>query len=224
LFQDRRHAGRVLAAALSRYRGRGDLVVLALPRGGVPVAYEVAKQLSAPLDVFVVRKLGVPGYEELAMGAIASGGVLVLNQDVVNQLGLSQGVIDAVASKEREELARRERLYRGDRPPVEVRGRTVILVDDGLATGSTMRAAVAGLKARGPSGIVIGVPIAVPSTCEELASEVDDIVCAVTPEPFYAVGLWYSDFSQTTDEEVRELLEAAWREQAEREHAAALVE
>ncbi len=201
-----------------------DLVVLALPRGGVPVAYEVAKQLSAPLDVFVVRKLGVPGYEELAMGAIASGGVLVLNQDVVNQLGLSQGVIDAVASKEREELARRERLYRGDRPPVEVRGRTVILVDDGLATGSTMRAAVAGLKARGPSGIVIGVPIAVPSTCEELASEVDDIVCAVTPEPFYAVGLWYSDFSQTTDEEVRELLEAAWREEAEREHAAAPVE
>jgi len=190
----------------------------------VPVAYEVAKQLSAPLDVFVVRKLGVPGYEELAMGAIASGGVLVLNQDVVNQLGLSQGVIDAVASKEREELARRERLYRGDRPPVEVRGRTVILVDDGLATGSTMRAAVAGLKARGPSGIVIGVPIAVPSTCEELASEVDDIVCAVTPEPFYAVGLWYSDFSQTTDEEVRELLEAAWREEAEREHAAAPVE
>lgn len=224
MFQDRRHAGRVLAAALSRYRGRDDLVVLALPRGGVPVAYEVAKQLSAPLDVFVVRKLGVPGYEELAMGAIASGGVLVLNQDVVNQLGLSQGVIDAVASKEREELARRERLYRGDRPPVEVRGRTVILVDDGLATGSTMRAAVAGLKARGPSGIVIGVPIAVPSTCEELASEVDDIVCAVTPEPFYAVGLWYSDFSQTTDEEVRELLEAAWREQAEREHAAAPVE
>ena len=224
MFQDRRHAGRVLAAALSRYRGRGDLVVLALPRGGVPVAYEVAKQLSAPLDVFVVRKLGVPGYEELAMGAIASGGVLVLNQDVVNQLGLSQGVIDAVASKEREELARRERLYRGDRPPVEVRGRTVILVDDGLATGSTMRAAVAGLKARGPSGIVIGVPIAVPSTCEELASEVDDIVCAVTPEPFYAVGLWYSDFSQTTDEEVRELLEAAWREEAEREHAAAPVE
>ncbi len=224
MFQDRRHAGRVLAAALSRYRGRDDLVVLALPRGGVPVAYEVAKQLSAPLDVFVVRKLGVPGYEELAMGAIASGGVLVLNQDVVNQLGLSQGVIDAVASKEREELARRERLYRGDRPPVEVRGRTVILVDDGLATGSTMRAAVAGLKARGPSGIVIGVPIAVPSTCEELASEVDDIVCAVTPEPFYAVGLWYSDFSQTTDEEVRELLEAAWREEAEREHAAAPVE
>jgi predicted phosphoribosyltransferase len=190
----------------------------------VPVAYEVAKQLSAPLDVFVVRKLGVPGYEELAMGAIASGGVLVLNQDVVNQLGLAQGVIDAVASKEREELARRERLYRGDRPPVEVVGRTVILVDDGLATGSTMRAAVAGLKARGPSRIVIGVPIAVPSTCEELASEVDDIVCAVTPEPFYAVGLWYSDFSQTTDEEVRQLLEAAWREQTEGEHAAALVE
>jgi putative phosphoribosyl transferase len=199
-------------------------VVLALPRGGVPVGYEVAKQLSAPLDVFVVRKLGVPGYEELAMGAIASGGVLVLNQDVVNQLGLTQSVIDAVASKEREELARRERLYRGDRPPVGVAGRTVVLVDDGLATGSTMRAAVAGLKARGPSRIVIGVSIAVPSTCEKLASEVDDIVCAVTPEPFYAVGLWYADFSQTTDEEVRELLEAAWREQAEREHAGALVE
>jgi predicted phosphoribosyltransferase len=199
-------------------------VVLALPRGGVPVGYEVAKQLNAPLDVFVVRKLGVPGYEELAMGAIASGGVLVLNQDVVNQLGLSQSVVDAVASKEREELARRERLYRSDRPPVEVAGRTVILVDDGLATGSTMRAAVAGLKARGASRIVIGVPIADPSTCEELASAVDDIVCAVTPEPFYAVGLWYSDFSQTTDEEVRQLLEAAWREQAEREHAVAHVE
>ncbi len=194
-------------------------MVLALPRGGVPVGYEVAKQLSAPLDVFVVRKLGVPGYEELAMGAIASGGVLVLNQEVVKQLGLSQSVINAIASKEREELARRERLYRGDRPPVEVVGRTVILVDDGLATGSTMRAAVAGLKARGPSRIIIGVPIAVPSTCKELASEVDDIVCAITPEPFYAVGVWYSDFSQTTDEEVRELLEAAWREQAEREHA-----
>ncbi len=221
LFQDRRHAGRVLAAALSRYRGRDDLVVLALPRGGVPVAYEVAKQLSAPLDVFVVRKLGVPGYEELAMGAIASGGVLVLNQDVVKQLGLSQSVIDAVASKEREELARRERLYRGDRPPVEVGGRTVILVDDGLATGSTMRAAVTGLRERAPSRIVIGVPIADPSTCEELASAVDEIVCAVTPEPFYAVGAWYSDFSQTTDEEVRQLLEAAWREQAEREQAVA---
>ena len=224
MFQDRRHAGRILAAALSRYRGRGDLVVLALPRGGVPVAYEVAKRLSAPLDVFVVRKLGVPGYEELAMGAIASGGVQVLNQQVVNQLELSKRVIDAVASKEREELARRERLYRGNRPPVEVVRRTVILVDDGLATGSTMRAAVAGLKARGASRIVIAVPIAVPSTCKELAAEVEDIVCAVTPEPFYAVGVWYSDFSQTTDEEVRELLEAAWREQAEREHASALAE
>ena len=214
-YRDRRHAGRVLASTLSKYAGRPDVLVLALPRGGVPVAYEVAKQLGAPLDVFVVRKLGVPGREELAMGALASGSALVLNRDVVSGLRIPQSAIEAVVREEQKELERRERAYRGALPPLDVRGKTVILVDDGLATGSTMRAAVAGLRQLGPKRIVVAVPIAAESTCEELSAEVDDIVCAATPEPFYAVGLWYEDFSQTTDEEVRELLESGRRDASE---------
>jgi putative phosphoribosyl transferase len=207
LFRDRTEAGRLLAARLEKYARTPDVMVLALPRGGVPVAYEVAKALHAPLDVFIVRKLGVPGHEELAMGAVASGGVRVLNDQVVKGLGIPDYVIDAVVNWETEELRRRERLYRGDRPPPDVRGKTVILVDDGLATGSTMLAAVQALRQQGPARIVVAVPVAAPDTCELLKAYVDEVVCAATPEPFYAVGLWYSDFSQTTDEEVRELLE-----------------
>jgi len=189
--------------------------VLALPRGGVPVAFVVAQALHAPLDVFLVRKLGVPGQEELAMGAIATGGVRVLNAEVVRYLGIPEEVIDTVAAREMQEITRRERLYRADRPAPDVRGRTVILVDDGLATGSTMRAAVATLRQQQPARLVVAVPTAAPETCEELSAEVDEIVCAVTPEPFYAVGLWYKDFAQTTDEEVRDLLARAARPQSE---------
>jgi predicted phosphoribosyltransferase len=206
LFRDRRAAGRRLAAALGRYAGRPDVVVLALPRGGVPVAHEVARALGAPLDVFVVRKLGVPGHEELAMGALATPGVRVLNEPVVRGLGIPPHVIDAVARQEEAELARRERLYRGDRPPLDVRGRTVILVDDGLATGATMHAAVRALRQRQPARIVVAVPTAAAEACEALETEADEVVCAVTPEPFYSVGLWYDDFEQTTDDEVRALL------------------
>src|SRR5258707_1235454 len=209
LFGDRRDAGRLLADKLATYANRPDVLVLALPRGGVPVASEVARALGAPMDVFVVRKLGVPGYEELAMGAVATGGVRVLNDQLVERLGIPEQMIDAVAARERQELARRERLYRGDRPPPDVRGRTVILVDDGLATGSTMRAAVAALRRQGAARIVVAVPVGAPETCAEFEREADDVICAVTPEPFYAVGLWYGDFSQTTDEEVRDLLEQA---------------
>jgi predicted phosphoribosyltransferase len=196
----------MLAQRLSAYAGRGDVLVLALPRGGVPVAYEVAQALEAPLDVFVVRKLGVPGYEELAMGAIASGGVCVLNDDVVHALRIPRRIIEAVAAHELRELSRRERAYRGDRPAPDVRGRTVILVDDGLATGSTMSAAVGALRRLGPARIVVAVPTAAPSTCDELRHEADECVCEITPVPFYAVGIWYEDFSQTTDQEVRDLL------------------
>jgi putative phosphoribosyl transferase len=205
-FRDRREAGRLLASRLAAYANRPDVLVLALPRGGVPVAFEVARALGAPLDVFVVRKLGVPGHEELAMGAIATGGVRVLNDQVVRALRIPEYVIEAVAGKERQELARRERLYRGDRPFPDVRGRTAILVDDGLATGTTMQAAVRALRQQQAARIVVAVPLAAPETCQELSEEVDDIVCAVTPEPFEAVGLWYEDFSQTTDEEVGDLL------------------
>ena len=213
-FADRRHAGRFLAAELRQYAGQQDVIVLALPRGGVVVACEVASALRAPLDVLVVRKLGVPGHQELAMGAIASGGVRILNHEVVRARGIPVTTVEAVTAAEQEELVRRERLYRGNRPPLEVNGRIAILVDDGLATGSTMRAAVAALRTRGPKRLVIGAPIADPSTCEELAAEVDEIVCALTPEPLLAVGFWYTDFSQTSDDEVRALLEAAAREQA----------
>jgi putative phosphoribosyl transferase len=209
IFRDRRDAGRRLAAELSSYADRGDLLVLALPRGGVPVAYEVARALHAPLDVFMVRKLGFPGYEELAMGAIATGGVRVLDEELLRMLEIPREAIERVTAIELSELERREREYRGDRPPPDVRGKTVILIDDGLATGSTMRAAVAALKKEGAKKIVVAVPVAPPDTCRELATQVDDIVCAVTPEPFRAVGLWYADFSQTTDEEVRELLDRA---------------
>jgi erythromycin esterase-like protein/predicted phosphoribosyltransferase len=206
LFRDRREAGRVLAEKLAAYANRPDVVVLALPRGGVPVAYEVARRLVAPLDVFVVRKLGVPGYEELAMGAVASGGVRVLNDQLVERLGIPEQLIDAVAARERQELARRERLYRGGSPPPDLRGRTVILVDDGLATGATMFAAIEALRKLNPARIVVAVPTASSDTCEEMKKKADEVICAITPEPFHAVGRWYQDFSQTTDEEVAELL------------------
>jgi predicted phosphoribosyltransferase len=208
-FRDRRDAGRLLASKLTRYANRPDVLVLALPRGGVPVAYEVAQALGAPLDVFLVRKLGVPGHEELAMGAVATGGVRVLNHQVVAGLGISDEVIDAVTAREQQELARREGLYRGDRPPPDVRGRTAILVDDGLATGASMHAAIKAMRALQPARIVVAVPAAAPETCSELRAEVDDVICAVTPVPFHAVGLWYEDFSQTNDDEVRELLARA---------------
>jgi putative phosphoribosyl transferase len=208
-FQNRRQAGRLLAGKLARYAKRTDVIVLALPRGGVPVAYEVAHALNAPLDVFLVRKLGVPGQEEFAMGAIASGGVRVLNEQAVNALAIPNSVIERVAAREQQELSRRERLYRDDQPPPDVQGKVVILVDDGLATGSTMHAAVRALRQQQAGRIVVAVPVAARETCESLRAEADEVVCAVTPEPFYAVGLWYNDFSQTTDEEVRDLLEQA---------------
>ena len=208
-YRDRTHAGRELASKLVEHAGRPDVIVLALPRGGVPVAFEVAKALHAPLDVFVVRKLGVPGHEEYAMGAIATGGVRVLDERVVRAAGVTRAQLDAVTAAEQRELARRESQYRGDRPPPDVTGRTVILVDDGLATGSTMRAAVEALRQEGAARVIVAVPIAPPETCDAFRDIVDDIVCARTPEPFYAVGLWYEDFSQTSDEEVRQLLEQA---------------
>ena len=209
LFANRREAGRILASLLMKYPDRDDVFVLALPRGGVPVGFEVAQALRAPLDVFIVRKLGVPGHDELAMGAIATGGVRVLNDDVVTSLELEPEVIDAVAAREEKELARRERLYRGARPAPDVHGRTVILIDDGLATGSTMRAAVAALRKQRPARIVVAVPVAASETCEEFKTEVDEVVCAATPRMFNGVGRWYEDFSQTTDEEVHELLAQA---------------
>lgn len=211
LYRDRADAGRRLAELLSSYAGRPDLLVLALPRGGVPVAWEVARALGAPLDVFVVRKLGLPGHPELAMGAIASGGVVVLNEEVLKRYNVPGEVVDRVAAEERSELERREKAYRGDRPPPEIRGRTVILVDDGLATGATMRAAARAVRKLGPKRLVVAVPVAAPDVCEELRAEVDEIVCAMTPASFQAVGQWYETFDQTTDEEVRSLLERAAR-------------
>jgi predicted phosphoribosyltransferase len=205
-FRDRHDAGRLLASRLTPYAHRPDVVVLALPRGGVPVAYEVARALHAPLDAFLVRKLGVPGYPELAMGAVASGGVEVVHDETVQGLGIPPDVIELVARKERQELARREREYRGDRPPPDVRDKTVILVDDGLATGASMVAAVQALRRMRPKQIVVAVPTAPPDTCAAMRPLVDDVVCAVTPEPFHAVGRWYQDFSQTSDAEVRQLL------------------
>lgn len=206
-FDNRRDAGRQLAGALRHYADRPDVLVLALPRGGVPVAYEVAQALNVPLDIFLVRKLGVPGHEELAMGAIATGGEVVLNDSVVQALRITREELDRVAAAEQQELVRRESAYRGDRPPPEVRDRTVILIDDGLATGSTMRAAAAALRRQGPARIVIAVPVSSPQTCYELGAEVDEIVCLITPEMFYAVGMWYIDFSPTTDDEVSTLLQ-----------------
>jgi predicted phosphoribosyltransferase len=214
-FRDGQVAGRVLASLLRHHAGDPRVLVLALPRGGVPVGSEIAKALGAPLDVFVVRKLGVPGHEELAIGAIASGRVLVLNDDVVQALRITREVIDAVAAQEGRELERRERAYRGDRLPVDPAGKVVIVVDDGLATGATMRAAVRALRDRGAERLVVAVPTAAPQTCDDLRHEVDEIVCAMTPEPFDAVGLWYEDFSQTTDGEVQEILERATRHQGD---------
>ena len=208
-YRDRRDAGRTLAQKLQQYAGRPDVVVLALPRGGVPVAYEVSRALNVPLDVFLVRKLGLPGREELAIGAIASGGIRVLNDDVIRVLSVPEEIIQFVAKRELQELKRREQSYRGNRPAPDVRDRTVILVDDGLATGASMRAAVKGLRAQQPARIVVAVPAAAPEVCEAFRHEVDEIVCAMTPEPFYGVGRWYEEFSQTTDEEVRLLLEQA---------------
>jgi len=213
-YRDRAEAGQRLAEQLTAYANRPDVVVLALPRGGVPVAFAVAQVLNAPLDVFLVRKLGVPGHEELAMGAIAAGGVRVLNEEVVRLLRIPEAVIGTVAAQEQQELERRARHYRDGRPALDVRGRTIILVDDGLATGATMRAAVAALRQQQPAHIVITVPVAARSTCDELRAEGEDIVCGAMPEPFYAVGLWYEDFSQTSDAEVRDLLTWAAERQA----------
>ena len=207
LFHDRRDAGQVLARRLSAYRGLPDALVLALPRGGVPVGHAVAQALGLPLDVFVVRKLGVPGHDEFAMGAIASGGVRVMNGDVVRMLGIGSAQIEAVAQAEALELARRERLYRDARPVLVIAQRTVLLVDDGIATGATMRAAARALRAMNPARIVIAVPTGARTTCHALRREADEVVCATTPEPFRAVGCWYEDFAQTSDEEVRGLLQ-----------------
>lgn len=211
-FRDRRDAGRVLAQELTAYAGRSDVIVLALPRGGVPVAYEVALALNAPLDIFIVRKLGLPGHEELAIGAIASGGVRVLNEDIIHALNIPEAMINRVAQQELQELGRREQLYRGDRPMLDVQDKTVILIDDGLATGASMRAAVSGVRTQHPARIVIAVPTAAPETCNAFEFEVDEIVCAMTPEPFLGVGKWYENFSQITDEEVHTLLEEASRQ------------
>lgn len=211
-FKDRRDAGRKLAQKLSKYAGQPDILVFALPRGGVPVAYEVALALSAPLDVCIVRKLGLPGREELAMGAVASGGVRVLNGDIIRMLSIPDEVINFVAKRELQELQRREKLYRGNRPTAEVRDRTLLLIDDGLATGASMRAAIDGLRAQHPARIVVAVPAAAPEVCEAFRPEVDEIVCMITPEPFQGVGRWYGDFSPVTDEEVRVLLEEANRQ------------
>jgi putative phosphoribosyl transferase len=208
-FRNRSEAGRLLARALERYKDQLDVLVLALPRGGVPVAYEVATNLNAPLDVFIVRKLGVPGHEELAMGAIASGGIRALNTAVIKQLNIPRSAIEAVAAHEQQELERRERLYRGQKASLNIQDRTIILVDDGLATGSTMKAAVAALRQQNPRKIIVAVPTAPAETCNELQDEADEVICAVTPEPFYAVGQWYENFEQTTDAEVTELIRRA---------------
>ena len=207
-YENREQAGKALATKLEHYAGDPTVIVLALPRGGVPVGFEVAQALGAPLDVFIVRKLGVPGHEEYAMGAIASGGVRVMNPDAAG-LHISESAVQAVAKREARELERRERLYRGNRPPYDLTDRTVILVDDGLATGSTMRAAATAVRQHRPRRIVVAVPVAAADTCDEFRHEVDEVICALTPEPFRAVGLWYDDFDQTSDEEVHALLHAA---------------
>lgn len=211
-FEDRFDAGRQLAQLLEKYAGRDDVIVLGLPRGGVPVAYEIARHLHVPLDVFIVRKLGVPGFEELAVGAIASGGVRVVNQDVLRVLPNADQIIENVTAREQVELERREILYRDGRLPPQLQGKTVILVDDGLATGATMRAGVSALRQRGAAKIVVAVPVGAPETCHELAEEVDETICAISPDYFQAVGQFYNDFSQTTDDEVRNLLNRAQAE------------
>jgi putative phosphoribosyl transferase len=221
IFRDRTDAGKYLATKLLSYKDRQDVLVLALPRGGVPVAFEVAQVLRVPLDIFLVRKLGVPGHEELAMGAISTGGVRVLNEDTVDYLNIPEHIIDSIAAEELKELKRRERAYRGNRPEPDVKGKTVILIDDGLATGSTVRAAAQALRQQQPARIIVAVPVAAPETCDEYRIGVDEIICAVTPEPFVGVGMWYLDFSQTTDEEVRDLLERARGEKREKQMSSA---
>lgn len=209
-FENRIQAGRLLAQALAKYANRPDVIVLALPRGGVPVGFEVAQTIGASLDIMLVRKLGTPGHEELAMGAIASGGVSVLNSDLIARLHIGPELIEAATKIEQQELERRERAYRGDHPSPVVQNRHVILVDDGLATGASMRAAVAALKQRHPASIVVAIPVAPPDTVEMLREEADKVICLAMPEPFLAVGRWYEDFSQTSDEEVKSLLALAW--------------
>jgi putative phosphoribosyl transferase len=211
-YQNRTDAGRRLAAQLREYADRPDVIVLALPRGGVPVAYEVARALHVPLDVFIVRKLGLPSHPELAMGAIASGGIRVIDQAALRRFGVTDEQLAAVAAAEERELERRERQYRDGLPLPDVTGKTVILIDDGLATGATMAAAAAALKAQGPAKLVVAVPVSAPETCDAFREIVDEVVCGATPEPFYAVGLWYEDFSQTSDDEVHDLLARAARE------------
>jgi len=211
LFKNRSEAGRALAKRLQRYALRNDVTVLGLPRGGVPVAAEVASALAAPLDVFIVRKLGAPQQPELALGAIASGGVQVVNWYAVEALHISDETLASIVEREEAEVARRERVYRDARPPPDFAGRTVILVDDGLATGATMLAAVEALRQLAPSRIVVAVPVAAVDTCRELEREVEELICAATPEPFYGVGMWYQDFTQTSDAEVRDLLASATR-------------
>lgn len=205
-FQDRRDAGKCLAAALIQYRDRTDVIVLGLPRGGIPVAFEIARELHLPMDVFVVRKLGVPGHEELAMGAIAAGGILVTNERVMRVYSLPSNVIESVIAKETRELNRRQMLYRDDRPWPDLQGWTILLVDDGLATGATMRAAVEALRQQSPSRIVVAVPVGAADSCAQMAKAADEVVCLETPDPFKAVGYWYRAFEATTDEEVRKLL------------------
>ncbi len=208
-FRDRTEAGQVLARCLQQYKNQPDVLILGLPRGGVPVAYEVARELNAPLDVFIVRKLGVPGHEELGMGAIATGGVRILHEGIVREVGISPETIEAVSAREQAELERRERLYRGDRPAPTIKGRTVVIVDDGLATGSTMKAAIQAVRQQDPRQVIVAVPTAPSETCEQLKESAEHVVCPLTPEPFFAVGGSYVDFSQTTDEEVRELIASA---------------
>jgi len=212
IYRDRAQAGKVLAIELRNIIEGRNPIILALPRGGVPVGFEVAQALHADLDIFIVRKLGVPGQEELAMGAVASGGTRVLNQSLVKQLRISPALVDRVTEKEQHELARREQLYREGRPALPLDGRTVVLVDDGLATGATMLAAARAVRTQKPQSIVVAVPVASPEACDEFREHVDQVVCAATPQPFRAVGIWYEDFSQTSDAEVRELLERSARE------------
>lgn len=213
VFYNRSEAGKQLAAQLAIYRGRTDVLVLALPRGGVPVAFEVAQALHAPLDVVIVRKLGVPRYEELAMGAIATGGIQILNQNVIATLGISEKEINNVVASEQQELELRERLYRGNRSAYDIHGRIVILVDDGIATGATMHAAVAAIKQQQPARVIIAVPVAAAATCKTFATQGDEVICVLKPEEFYAISLWYEHFSQTSEKEVRDLLTYANRKQ-----------
>ena len=208
-FRDRTEAGQVLARCLQQYKNQPDVLILGLPRGGVPVAYEVAREMKAPLDVFIVRKLGVPGHEELGMGAIATGGVRILQDGIVRELGISPQTIEAVSAREQAELERLERLYRGDRPAPTIKGRTIVIVDDGLATGSTMKAAIQAVRQQDPRQVIVAVPTAPSETCEQLKGSADEVVCALTPEPFFAVGGSYADFTQITDEEVRDLIASA---------------